>query len=101
MSIIKVTNENFKEIKDSKYTVLIDFYADWCGPCRMLGPVLDEIANEKSDIAIGKVNVDNDRELANSFGIRSIPTMIIFKNGVEVDRMVGFFNKDNILARLS
>jgi thioredoxin 1 len=101
MSIIKVTNENFKEIKDSKYTVLIDFYADWCGPCRMLGPVLDEIANEKNDIAIGKVNVDNDRELANSFGIRSIPTMIIFKNGVEVDRMVGFFNKDNILARLS
>jgi thioredoxin 1 len=101
MSIIKVTNDNFNEIKDSKYTVLIDFYADWCGPCRMLGPVLDEIANEKSDIAIGKVNVDNDRELANSFGIRSIPTMIIFKNGVEVDRMVGFFNKDNILARLS
>ena len=101
MSIIKVTNDNFNEIKDSKYTVLIDFYADWCGPCRMLGPVLDEIANEKNDIAIGKVNVDNDRELANSFGIRSIPTMIIFKNGVEVDRMVGFFNKDNILARLS
>ena len=101
MSIIKVTNDNFNEIKDSKYTVLIDFYADWCGPCRMLGPVLDEIANEKSDITIGKVNVDNDRELANSFGIRSIPTMIIFKNGVEVDRMVGFFNKDNILARLS
>ena len=101
MSIIKVTNDNFNEIKDSKYTVLIDFYADWCGPCRMLGPVLDEIASEKNDIAIGKVNVDNDRELANSFGIRSIPTMIIFKNGVEVDRMVGFFNKDNILARLS
>ena len=101
MSIIKVTNENFKEVINSKHTVLIDFYADWCGPCRMLGPVLEEISNEKNDVVIGKINVDDSRELANQFGIRSIPTMIVFKNGSEVDRMIGFFKKEDILARLS
>ena len=101
MSIIKVTNENFNEVINSKYTVLVDFYADWCGPCRMLGPVLEEISNEKNDVVIGKINVDDSRELANQFGIRSIPTMIVFKNGSEVDRMIGFFKKEDILARLS
>ena len=101
MSIIKVSNENFNEVINNKYTVLVDFYADWCGPCRMLGPVLEEISNEKNDVVIGKINVDESRELANQFGIRSIPTMIVFKNGSEVDRMIGFFKKEDILARLS
>ena len=99
MSIIKVTNENFNELISSEKPTLVDFYADWCGPCRMLGPVVEEIANENKNINVGKLNVDNERELANKFGIRSIPTMIIFKNGKEVKRLVGFLQKDEILAK--
>ena len=99
--ILHVTKDNFKEVVENNKVILVDFYATWCGPCRMLGPVLEEISNEKNDVVIGKINVDDSRELANKFGIRSIPTMIVFKNGSEVDRMIGFFKKEDILARLS
>ena len=101
MSLIKVTNENFNELINSENTTLVDFYADWCGPCRMLGPVIEEIANENKNINVGKINVDSHKELANHFGIRSIPTMIVFKNGKEIKRLVGFLPKDEILNRLS
>lgn len=101
MSTIKITNENFNNLINSENTTIIDFYADWCGPCRMLGPVIDEIANEKKDINVGKVNVDSEKELTNKFGIRSIPTMIVFKNGKEIKRLIGFLQKDEILSKLS
>ena len=100
MSTIKITNENFNDLINSENTTLIDFYADWCGPCRMLGPVIDEIASEKKDINVGKINVDSEKELANKFGIRSIPTMIVFKNGKEIKRLIGFLQKDEILSKL-
>lgn len=100
MSVIKVTNENFNELISSENTTLIDFYADWCGPCRMLGPVIEEIANEKKDLNVAKLNVDTLKDLANQFGVRSIPTMIVFKNGKEIKRLVGFLPKEQILERI-
>ena len=80
---------NFEEIKNSQKPVLLDFYADWCGPCRMVGPIIEEIANERDDIVVGKVNVDEEPELARKFGIMSIPTVVFLKDGVEVDRKIG------------
>lgn len=100
MSVIKVTNENFNELISSENTTLIDFYADWCGPCRMLGPVIEEIANEKKDLNVAKLNVDTLKDLTNQFGVRSIPTMIVFKNGKEIKRLVGFLPKEQILERI-
>ena len=100
MSVIKVTNENFNELISRENTTLIDFYADWCGPCRMLGPVIEEIANEKKDLNVAKLNVDTLKDLANQFGVRSIPTMIVFKNGKEIKRLVGFLPKEQILERI-
>ena len=82
MSTIKITNENFNELVNSENTTLVDFYADWCGPCRMLGPVIEEIANENKDIKVGKINVDLERELANKFGIR-IENLVVCKKYVE------------------
>ena len=92
-----VTKENFNEIKNQTNTVLIDFYADWCGPCRMVGPTVHEIAEERSDITVGKINVDNDPELAQQFGVMSIPTIVILKNGEEAARAVGVRTKQQLL----
>ena len=101
MSVIKVNKSNFEELLKSEKTVLVDFYADWCGPCKMLAPIIEQVANEVSDITVGKVNVDESGELAAQFGISSIPTMIIFKDGVESRRIIGFKPKDAIIAELS
>ena len=79
---------------------LVDFYADWCGPCKMIAPIIEEIANERTDITVGKVNVDNDAEIAIKYGVSSIPTLIVFKDGKETDRVVGFRQKGDILAML-
>ena len=88
--------KDFNElIKEGK--VLVDFYADWCGPCKMIGPVLEEIANENSDIEVVKVNVDNFENIARNYGIMSIPTLIVFENGKEVNKSIGFVDKDGIL----
>ena len=88
--------KDFNElIKEGK--VLVDFYADWCGPCKMIGPVLEEIASENSDIEIVKVNVDNFENIARQYGIMSIPTLIVFENGKEVNKSIGFVDKDGIL----
>lgn len=101
MSVITVTKENFQsEVLESDKTVLIDFWAEWCGPCRMLSPVVDEIANEQTDVKVCKVNVDNEPELATQFGVMSIPTLVVIKDGKAVNQSVGVQPKNNILAMI-
>jgi thioredoxin 1 len=98
MSIIYTNAENFeKEILENAKTVILDFYADWCGPCRMLAPVLEKIDAERDDIAVAKVNVDNDPSLAEAFGVTSIPAIFVLKNGEVVNQGVGFMPKEKIL----
>ncbi len=99
MSVIEVTKENFQsEVLQSNKTVLIDFWAQWCGPCRMLSPVVDEIANEQTEIKVCKINVDNEPELATQFGVMSIPTLVVIKDGKVVNQSVGVQPKENILT---
>lgn len=98
MSAIKVNKSNFEEIKNSEKVVLLDFYADWCGPCRMVGPVIEEIAKEREDIVVGKVNVDEENELAGEFGVFSIPTLVVMKGGKVVAQEAGAKPKAQILA---
>lgn len=97
MSVIYVTKENFEEIKQGDRPVLLDFFAEWCGPCRMIAPIIDEIAEEREDVAVCKVNVDNEPSLAEAFGVFSIPTLVVLKNGEEVARATGARPKDSIL----
>ncbi len=101
MSVITVNNSNFQsEVINSDKPVLLDFWASWCAPCRMLSPVVDEIANERSDIKVGKINVDEEPELAGKFGVMSIPTLVVMKNGKIVDQSVGVRPKAQILSML-
>ncbi len=100
MSVLKITKENFDEVKNSEKPVLLDFYADWCGPCRMVSPIVDAIAEERTDIVVGKINVDNDTELAGTFGVFSIPTLVVLKDGKEVNRISGAVPKEKILGLL-
>lgn len=97
---IKVTNKDFEKIINNNDITLIDFYADWCGPCKALAPIIDDIAKNEAHITVGKVNVEEERDLATKYGVRSIPTMVIFKNGKEVNRLVGFLPKEEILAKI-
>ena len=98
---MKLNNESFeKEILNGNGMALVDFYADWCGPCKMLAPTIEEIANERTDLTVGKINVDETPELAVKYGVMSIPTVIIFKDGVEVTRSVGFKSKQELLGLL-
>ena len=101
MSYINITNQNFNEevIKSDK-PVLIDFWASWCGPCRMIAPIVEEIAEERSDIKVGKVNVDDEPELATQFGIMSIPTLVVMKDGELVNKLVGVRPKNQILEMI-
>ena len=98
MSVLKITGENFEEeVLKSNKPVLIDFYADWCGPCRMMSPIIDQIAEEMSDkIKVGKVNVDENQELAMEYGVMSIPTMVIIENGKVKNSLVGVRDKNEI-----
>lgn len=101
MSVIKITKENFEsEVLNSNKTVLIDFYADWCGPCRMVGPIVSEIAEERSDVKVCKINVDEQNELAASFKVMSIPMLAVIKNGKIVNQAVGYRPKAQIEAML-
>ena len=101
MSALSITNQNFRaEVIDSSKPVLLDFWASWCSPCRMVSPIVDEIAVERSDIKVGKINVDEQPELAARFGIMSIPTLVVMKNGTMVPQAVGARSKAQILALL-
>ena len=99
MSVQKLNQNNFNNAI-ANGTALVDFYADWCGPCRMVSPIVDEIAEERTDITVGKVNVDDENALAMKYGVMSIPTLIIFKDGKETTRIVGVRPKATILAEL-
>ena len=97
MALINVNTANFEEeILDAQQTVILDFWAEWCGPCMMLAPVLHEVAEENADITVGKVNVDEEPALAQAYGISSIPTLVVIKNGKEVKRSVGVIPKAKI-----
>ncbi|MBQ5501125.1 MAG: thioredoxin [Selenomonas sp.] len=97
MATTILTNDNFQtEVLDFSGTVLIDFWAEWCGPCRMLGPVIDEVAAENPQIKVGKVNVDEQQELAAQFGIMSIPTLLVFKNGTKTNESIGLIPKEQV-----
>ena len=100
MSLV-ITKENFEsEVLKSDKPVLVDFWAAWCGPCKMLSPVIDEIAEERRDIKVGKINVDEQPELASQFAVMSIPTLIVFKNGEIANKAIGVQPKDAILSML-
>ena len=101
MSAININKNNFQnEIMDSEKTVLLDFWAPWCAPCRMVVPVIEEIAGERPDIKVGKINVDEQPELASKFGIMSIPTLVVMKNGKIVQQVSGARHKNAILEML-
>ena len=101
MAIQTLTKENFtKEVRQASGPVLVDFWAPWCGPCRMVGPVVEEISRERSDIKVCKVNVDEQPELAGQFGVMSIPTLVVMKNGKIVNQSIGAKPKNAILAML-
>ena len=101
MSVIHVDKNNFQnEVMESDKPVLLDFWAPWCMPCRMVGPILEEIAEERSDIKVGKINVDEQPELAGQFQVMSIPTLLVIKNGKIVNQSVGAMQNEAILAML-
>ena len=101
MAVITITKENFDaEVLRSAQPVLLDFWASWCGPCRMLSPIVDEVAEERTDVKVGKVNVDEQPELAAQFGVMSIPTLLVFQNGKLVNRAVGARPKSGVLSLL-
>ena len=95
MAVKNITGESFaKEVLQSDVPVLVDFYADWCGPCKMLRPTLEELSGERSDVQVAAINIDDDPELADAYGISSIPCVILFKNGAEAERSIGLVPKE-------
>lgn len=99
MSVVKLNQENFDAaVKSGK--ALVDFYADWCGPCRMMAPILEAVASERADLTVAKVNVDESAELASRFGVMSIPTLVVLEDGEEIKRIVGARPKDALLAEI-
>lgn len=101
MAVVTITKENFEqEVLQSEKPVLLDFWASWCGPCRMLSPIVDEVAEERGDVKVGKVNVDEQPELAGEFGVMSIPTLLVFEQGKLVRQAVGARPKASVLDLL-
>jgi thioredoxin 1 len=102
MAIVNVSDQSFKAEVEATGTVLVDFWAPWCGPCKMIAPILEELDKELTDLKIAKLNVDDNPESASRFGVMSIPTLIVFKDGQPVDKIVGLQSKDalkNVVAR--
>ena len=97
MSAIRLNENNFDQVRNNQGVSLLDFYADWCGPCRMVLPLVEEIANERNDLLVGKINVNENPDLASEFGILSIPTLIVMKDGKIINRVSGARSKDAIL----
>lgn len=101
MALLHISKDNFqKEVVESSKTVLLDFWATWCGPCQMLTPILEQISNENPNIVIGKIDVDQDPGLASQFGVQSIPKLVVIKNGKVVAESVGYRPKDKVLELL-
>ena len=101
MEVTKITSENFEiEVLKSEKTVLVDFYADWCGPCKMLAPVLEGLSEKMDKVTFYKVNVDASSDLAGRYGIQAIPNLVIFKDGKAVDQITGFVPEGEIVSRL-
>ena len=101
MSVLTITKENFqKEVLESEKPVLLDFWASWCGPCRMVSPLVDEIAEENDSIKVAKINIDEQPQLASQYGVMSIPTLLVFENGDVIEKAVGARNKSFILQML-
>ncbi len=100
MSVLSINKQNFEQLKSSEKPVLLDFFAEWCGPCRMVSPIVDELANEHPEYLVGKINVDEEPELAQAFGVVSIPTLVVIKNGEVVNKSAGARPKAQILALL-
>ena len=101
MAVLKVTKENFEsEVVKSEKTVLLDFWATWCGPCRMIAPAVEAVAEENPDVVVGKVNVDEEMELAKTFRVMSIPTLVVLKNGKVTGQAVGVQSKEEIVRRV-
>ena len=101
MAVVNITNANFKEeVLDSDKKVLVDFWAPWCGPCRMVSPIVDEIAEENATIKVAKINIDEQPQLASQYGVMSIPTLLVFENGDVIEKAVGARNKSFILQML-
>ncbi|MBO5128294.1 MAG: thioredoxin [Clostridia bacterium] len=100
MSVMEINKFNFNTVKNTEKTVLLDFYADWCGPCRMVAPIVHNIAEERDDVLVGKINVDEEQAIAAAFGVVSIPTLVVMKNGKIVRQATGARPKHQILTML-
>ena len=101
MAVVQITKDNFKElVLESSKPVLLDFWAVWCGPCKMIAPIVEAIAEEREDIVVGKVNVDDEMELASAFGVASIPTVVLVKDGKVAATSVGYRSKADLLKIL-
>lgn len=97
MSVLNITKDNFKkEVLEGKKKVLIDFWAAWCGPCKIVSPLVAEIATERNDVIVGKINIDENQDLASEFGVMSIPTFLVFENGLVVNKAIGAISKEEI-----
>lgn len=100
--VINITNKNFEnEVLKSDKIVFVDFYADWCSPCKQLSPIIEEVASEKTDVKFVKIDVDIESDLAQKYNVISIPTLVVIKNGIEVDRSIGVVNKNRILELIN
>ncbi|MDO5156679.1 MAG: thioredoxin [Eubacteriales bacterium] len=102
MAVVQVTVDTFQqEVLEAEQVVLVDFWADWCGPCKMLGPIVDQIADQHTDVKVCKVNIDQNASLAIDYRVMNIPNLIVFKNGEQVDQLIGVHSKDDIEAVLA
>ncbi len=102
MAVVEITKDNFEQtVLKADKPVLVDFWAEWCGPCQMMGPIVDEVAEERDDVIIGKLNVDTQPEIALRYNVMSIPTLILFKNGEEAQKSIGLISKEELLELIN